>query len=214
MPLGLQTNYLNLIDQAVRALDTACSSPATYSQVRRLTTLLTTLLYYHHTARKEVPATPLQQTAAELQSYKDDLKSRSNRSEQVTIKSFSKLSQNAQNLIGSMLALELREMLDDFSDVDLSKKLQFEALKRAVDRAQDQVAQPQGRPPLEYLDQFCKGITEFARDDLKIDVKVSNHHKGEPVTDFEHMLVIGFRLVDTAISYHGIVKRYHEAIKR
>ena len=135
MPLGLQTNYLNLIYQAVSALDTACYGPATYSQVRRLTTLLTTLLCYHHTARKAVHATPLQQTAAELQSYKDDLKSRSNRSEHVTIKSFSKLSQNAQNLIGSMLALELREMLDDFSDVDLSKKLQFEALKRAGHRS-------------------------------------------------------------------------------
>lgn len=131
MPLGLQTNYLNLIYQAVSALDTACYGPATYSQVRRLTTLLC----YHHTARKAVHATPLQQTAAELQSYKDDLKSRSNRSEHVTIKSFSKLSQNAQNLIGSMLALELREMLDDFSDVDLSKKLQFEALKRAGHRS-------------------------------------------------------------------------------
>ena len=214
MPLGLQTNFLDLIDQAVSALDTSCSSPATYSQVQRLTTLLTTLMYYHHTAQKAVPRSPLQPTAAELQRYKDDLKSRSNRSEHVTIKSFSKLSQNAQNLIGSMLALELREMLDDFSDLDLSKKLQFEALKRAVDRAQDQAAQSQGRPPLEYLGQFCKDITGFARDDLKIDVKVRNHHKGEPVTDFEHMLVIGFRIVDTAISYHGIVKRYHEAIKR
>ena len=65
MPLGLQTNFLDLIDQAVSALDTACSSPATYSQVQRLTTLLTTLTYYHHTARKAVPRSPLQQTAAE-----------------------------------------------------------------------------------------------------------------------------------------------------
>ena len=32
MPLGLQTNFLDLIDQAVSALDTACSSPAFASE--------------------------------------------------------------------------------------------------------------------------------------------------------------------------------------
>ena len=112
-----------------------------------------------------------------------------------------------------MIALETHQLVDSFYDIDFSNAVHFAALKRAVIRARDQISSNVGRPRDDILDQFYFNITVFARDELGADIRVRNHRKGRPVTPFERMVVAGHRLIDVWISYHGIVKRYTEAMK-
>ena len=201
-------------EEAFRALEMTCGGQPNPQHVRRLHEYLFTLFCSSYESRQEGSPSTLAKTAQELQRYLDKLNNRSGLSDHVSIKSFLALSETAQALVASMIALETHQLIDSFYDIDFSNQAHFDALKHAVARARDQISRNVGRPSDDCLDQFYFNITTFAHDELGADIRVRNHHKGGPVTPFERMIVAGHRLTDITISYHGIVKRYAAAMKR
>lgn len=201
-------------EEAFRALEAACGGPPKPQHLRQLHEHLFALFYSSYEKIQEVSPSALVKTAQELQRFLDKLNNRTGLSDHISHKSFLALSETAQALVGSMFALETQQLVDSFHDIDFSNVAHIDALKRAVNRARDQISSNVGRPRDDLLDRFYFNITAFARDELGADIRVRNHHKGCPVTPFERMVVAGHRLIDVTISYHGIVKRYAEAMKR
>ncbi|MEL0032033.1 MAG: hypothetical protein VW712_03655, partial [Paracoccaceae bacterium] len=139
---------------------------------------------------------------------------RANLSEAVTLNSFLKLSSEAQDILGSMLALETRDQFDNFAQIDFNRAYDHEALLAATKRARDWISEERGRPTKDHLDQFFDGVTELFKSIPGADLTVSNHYNKQPKTPFETVLHAGHCLIDVNVSYHATVKAYERFKER
>jgi hypothetical protein len=114
----------------------------------------------------------------------------------------------AQDILGSMLALETREQFDNFAQIDFNRPYDHEALLDATKRARDWISEERGRPTKDHLDQFFDGVTELFKSIAGADLTVSNHYNTQPKTPFETVLHAGHCLIDVNVSYHATVKAY------
>ena len=105
-------------------------------------------LFLSHLRTIPAPKTlPKSQTVTkELDRLLERLRGRTNLSEAVTLNSFLKLSSDAQDILGSMLALETREQFDNFAQIDFNRPYDHEALLAATKRARDWISEGAGPP--------------------------------------------------------------------
>jgi hypothetical protein len=191
------------------ALDQAYGGQASMASNLRLNGLLTDLVFSDVAVRQEKPLSRTQVVAQELSRFLERLRGRSNPSEQVTLNSFLKLSEEAQQILASMIALETRGVVDNFVQIDFSRPDHHQALLAAATRAHHWVAEPQGRPKRDHLNTYFDGTTALFQQIPNAELKVSNHHNGRPKTPFETVLHAGHRMIDVDVSYHATVKAYH-----
>ena len=191
------------------ALDQAYGGQASMAANLRLNGLLTDLVFSDVAVRQEKPLSRTQVVAQELSRFLERLRGRSNPSEQVTLNSFLKLSEEAQQILASMIALETRGVVDNFVQIDFSRPDHHQALLAAATRAHHWVAEPQGRPKRDHLNDYFDGTTALFQQIPNAELKVSNHHNGRPKTPFETVLHAGHRMIDVGVSYHATVKAYH-----
>jgi hypothetical protein len=171
--------------------------------------LLTDLVFSDVAVRQGKPLSRTQEVAKELSRYLERLRGRSNPSEQVTLNSFLKLSEEAQQILASMIALETRGVVDNFVQIDFSRPDHHQALLAAATRAHHWVAEPQGRPKRDHLIDYFEGTTELFQQIPNAELKVSNHYDARPQTPFETILHAGHRMTDVGVSYQATVKAYH-----
>jgi len=172
-------------------------------------------LFLSHLAQYQPQsATKTQIVTKELDRLLERLRGRTNLSEAVTLNSFLKLSSEAQEILGSMLALETREQFDNFAQIDFNRTYDHEALIAATKRARDWISEERGRPTKDHLDQFFDGVTELFQSIAGADLKVSNHYNKRPKTPFETVLHAGHCLIDVNVSYHATVKAYERFKER
>lgn len=172
-------------------------------------------LYLSHLAQYQPQSrTKTQKVAKELDRLLERLRGRTNLSEAVTLNSFLKLSSDAQDILGSMLALEARHEFDNFAQIDFDREYDHEALLTATERARDWISEDRGRPTKDHLDQFFDGVTELFKGISGAGLKVSNHYNKRPKTPFETVLHAGHCLIDVNVSYHATVKAYKRFIER
>jgi hypothetical protein len=152
--------------------------------------------------------TKTQTVTKELDRLLERLRGRTNLSQAVTLNSFFKLSSEAQDILGSMLALETRDQFDNFAQIDFDRAYDHQALLTATKRARDWISEERGRPTKDHLDQFFDGVTELFKGISGADLKVSNHYNKRPKTPFETVLHAGHCLIDVNVSYHATVKAY------
>jgi hypothetical protein len=171
--------------------------------------LLTDLVFSDVAVRLGKPLSRTQEVAKELSRYLERLRGRTNPSEQVTLNSFLKLSGEAQQILGSMIALETRGVVDNFVQIDFSRPDHHQALLAAAARAHHWIAEPQGRPKRDHLNDYFEGTTELFKQIPNAELKVSNHFDDQPKTHFETILHAGHRMIDVGVSYHATVKAYH-----
>ena len=150
----------------------------------------------------------------ELDRLLERLRGRTNLSEAVTLNSFLKLSSDAQDILGSMLALETREQFDNFAQIDFNRPYDHEALLAATKRARNWISEGRGRPTKDHLDQFFDGVTELFESIAGADLKVSNHYNKQPKTPFETVLHAGHCVIDANVSYRATVKAYERFKER
>ena len=191
------------------ALDQAYGGTAQRAANLRLNGLLTDLVFSYVSVRQEKPVSKTQEVAKELSRYLERLRARTNPSEQVTLNGFLKLSEEAQQILGSMIALETRGVVDNFVQIDFGRPDHHQALLAAATRAHHWIAEPQGRPKQDHLNDYFDGTTELFQQIPNAELKVSNHHNGRPKTPFETVLHAGHRMIDVGVSYHATVKAYH-----
>jgi hypothetical protein len=172
-------------------------------------------LFLSHLAQYQPQsATKTQIVTKELDRLLERLRGRTNLSEAVTLNSFLKLSSDAQDILGSMLALETREQFDNFTQIDFDRAYDHQALLTATARARDWISEDRGRPTKDHLDQFFDGVTELFKSIPGADLKVSNHYNMRPKTPFETVLHAGHCLIDVNVSYHATAKAYERFKER
>ena len=172
-------------------------------------------LFLSHLAQYQPQsATKTQIVTKELDRLLERLRGRTNLSEAVTLNSFLKLSSDAQDILGSMLALETREQFDNFAQIDFNRAYDHEALLAATERARDWISEERGRPTKDHLDQFFDGVTELFKGISGADLTVSNHYNKQPKTPFETVLHAGHCLIDVNASYHATAKAYERFKER
>jgi hypothetical protein len=191
------------------ALDQAYGGQASMASNLRLNGLLTDLVFSDVAVRQEKPLSRTQVVAQELSRFLERLRGRSNPSEQVTLNSFLKLSEEAQQILASMIALETRGVVDNFVQIDFGRPDHHQALLAAATRAHHWVAEPQGRPKRDHLIDYFEGTTELFQQIPNAELKVSNHYDARPQTPFETILHAGHRMTDVGVSYQATVKAYH-----
>ena len=198
----------------LHALDDAFQGAAPVKVRLCLQDLLSKLYLSHLAQYQPIDRTKTQKVVTELDRLLERLRGRTNLSEAVTLNSFLNLSSDAQDILGSMLALETRDQFDNFAQLDFNRAYDHEALLAATKRARDWISEEQGRPTKDHLDQFFEGVTELFTSIAGADLKVSNHYNKQPKTPFETILHAGHCLIDVNVSYHATVKAYERFKER
>ena len=199
---------------AILAIDGEFSEKASVEGKLFIEGLLSKLFMAHLKKREPYSATKTQNVKKELNRLLERLRGRTKLSEAVTLNSFLKLSSEAQDILGSMLALETQEQFDNFAQIDFNRAYDHEALLAATKRARDWISEEQGRPTKDHLDQFFDGVTELFKSIPGADLTVSNHYNKQPKTPFETLLYAGHCLIDVNVSYHATVKAYERFKER
>ena len=200
--------------KAFGALDEVFIGTAPISSKLLLQDLFSKLFLSHLAQHQPQSVTKTQTVTKELDRLLERLRGRTNLSEAVTLNSVLKLSSEAQDILGSMLALETREQFDNFAQIDFNRPYDHEALLDATKRARDWISEERGRPTKDHLDQFFDGVTELFQSIAGADLKVSNHYNKRPKTPFETVLHAGHCLIDVNVSYHATVKAYERFKER
>jgi hypothetical protein len=201
-------------EDAFTSLDVACDGATPLAKKLRCKNLLTDLTLAHVALRHQLPKTGTTIVSKELNRLLERLRGRTNLSEAVTLNSFLNLSSEAQDILGSMLALETREQFDNFAQIDFNRAYDHETLLIATKTARDWTSEERGRPTKDHLDQFFDGVTELFKGISGADLKVSNHYNKRPKTPFETVLHAGHCLIDVNVSYHATVKAYQRFKER
>ena len=201
-------------DDAFSSLDVACDGEAPLAKKLRCKNLLTDLTLANVALRHQLPKTGTEIVSKELNRLLEQLRRRTKLSEAVTLNSFLKLSLEAQDILGSMLALETHDQFDNFAQIDFNRAYDHQALLTATERARDWISEDRGRPTKEHLDQFFDGVTELFASIPGADLTVSNHYNKQPKTPFETVLHAGHCLIDVNVSYHATVKAYERFKER
>jgi hypothetical protein len=191
------------------ALDRAYGQTPPRAANLRLNGLLTDLVFSDVALRQYKPVSRTQEVAQELSRYLERLRGRTKPSERVTLNSFFKLSEEAQQILCSMIALETRGVIDNFVQIDFDRPDHHQALLATASRARNWIAEPQGRPKRDHLNDYFEGVTELFKQIPNAELNVSNHFNGQPKTPFETILHAGHRITDFGVSYHATVKAYH-----
>lgn len=199
---------------AFTALDVACDGTAPLTKKLRCKNLLTDVALANVALRHRLPKTGTTIVSKELNRLLERLRERIKLSEAVTLNSFLKLSSDAQDILGSMLALETREQFDNFTQIDFNRAYDHQALLTATKRARDWISEDRGRPTKDHLDLFFDGVTELFKSISGADLTVSNHYNKQPKTPFEILLHAGHCLIDVNVSYHATVKAYERFKER
>ena len=201
-------------EDAFTSLDVACDGEAPLGKKLRCKNLFTDLTLANAALRHQLPKTGTTVVSKELNRLLERLRGRTNLSESVTLNSFLKLSSEAQDILGSMLALETREQFDNFTQIDFNRAYDHQALLTATKRARDWISEDRGRPTKDHLDLFFDGVTELFKSIPGADLTVSNHYNKQPKTPFETLLHAGHCLIDVNVSYHATVKAYERFKER
>ena len=212
--LGQQSHFNGQVSIAIGALDGPFNGTAPISTKLCTQDLLSKLFLSHLAQYQPQSRTKTQKVAKELDRHLERLRGRTNLSEAVTLNSFLKLSSDAQDILGSMFALEARHEFDNFAQIDFDREYDHEALLTATERARDWISEDRGRPTKDHLDQFFDGVTELFKGISGADLKVSNHYNKRPKTPFETVLHAGHCLIDVNVSYYATVKAYKRFTKR
>ena len=114
----------------------------------------------------------------------------------------------------SDIAYAFRDEIDDYMQIDLGNAKHVKLLKVAVDRSINKVANKQGRPVNEPLDEFFIGLRDLYGEATGKKAIAEAHYSNEPKTDFEKLIYLGYQIIRPAQEYQAALKAYERAISR
>ena len=149
-----------------------------------------------------------------LSNFKANLLRRKKASNTLTSSRLMEISEPARAILLSDIAYTFRGEIDNYTQIDFGDTKHLELLKAAVDSSISKVANKQGRPVNEPLDEFFIGLRDLYESATGNPAVTGAHFDGKPKTDFEKLVHLGFQIIRPAQEYQAALKAYERAISR
>ena len=151
---------------------------------------------------------------AALKRFKANLKRRTDARDGLTSKRLMDLPDDARAILLSSIAFIFRDEVDEWSQIDFGNETHVEMLEASVASSLAKLTNPQGRPVNEALDVFFLGLRDLYQKTTGKEAAAGAHHNGEPNSDFEKLMYLGYQLIRPANSYATALKAWERAIER
>lgn len=124
------------------------------------------------------------------------------------------LPEPARSILLSGIAFVFRDAIDDYTQIDFGNARHVPLLKVAVDSSITKITYRQGRPINEALDEFFIGLRDLYETATCKKATAGAHFDGEPKTDFEKLVHLGYQIIRPAQAYPSALKAYERAMRR
>lgn len=196
------------------ALDDACKRVLNIKHRLAIRELAMTLSYSEKWKTKEPNDQGYSDPNRDLSNFKLNLRRRKKTSDQIIISTLMKLAEPARSILLSDIAFIFRDEIDDYTQIDFSNARHVELLKVAIDSSISKVSNKKGRPVNEPLDEFFIGLKTLFENATGKPAIAGAHFDGQPKTDFEKLMYLGYQIIRPAQSYPSALKAYERAISR
>ena len=149
-----------------------------------------------------------------LINFKANLRRRKKTSDTLTSSRLMEIPETARAILLSDIAFVFRNDVDDYTQIDFSNAKHVELLGGAVDNSITKVTNKHGRPINEALDEFFIGLKALFENATGKPGVAGAHFDGQPRTDFEKLMYLGYQIIRPAQSYPSALKAYERAISR
>ena len=201
-----------------QALENALTSACNYNlQIKHrleLRRLAISLKYEADLKKQSSENQNYAQTLKALTNFKSNLQRRKKTSDMLTSPRLIKIPEPARSVLLSNIAFIFRDEIDDYTQIDFRNDRHVELLKVAVDSSISKVSVKQGRPVNEPIDEFFIGLKDLFENATGKPAVAGAHFDGQPKTDFEKLMYLGYQIIRPAQSYPSALKAYERAISR
>ena len=196
------------------ALITACNGNLQIRHRLELRALALSLKYDAEIKKQGVAQQNHVEPFKALTNFKANLQRRKRPSDTLTSSKLMEIPEPAGSILLSDIALTFRDEIDDYTQIDFSNARHVELLKVAIDSSISKVTNKKGRPVNEPLDEFFIGLKTLFENATGKPAIAGAHFDGQPKTDFEKLMYLGYQIIRPAQSYPSALKAYERAISR
>lgn len=213
-------NHRNLIiptyDTEVleKALEESCSGNIQIRHRLEIRNLAISLWYDAELKKQGTTNQSHVETIKALTNFKANLQRRKKTSDILTSSRLIEIPEPANTILHADIANTFRDEIDDYTQIDFGNDKHVELLKAAVDRSISKVANKQGRPVNEALDEFFIGLKDLYETSTGKAAIAEGHYSNQPKTDFEKLIYLGYQIIRPAQEYEAAYKAYERAISR
>ena len=149
-----------------------------------------------------------------LTNFRANLQRRKRPSDTLTSSRLMEIPEPARSILLSDIAYTFHDEIDDYTQIDFGNDKHVALLQVAVDSSISKVSYRQGRPINEPLDEFFIGLRDLYEAATGKPAVAGAHFDGQPKTDFEKLMYLGYQIIRPAQSYPSALKAYERAISR
>lgn len=196
------------------ALASACNGNLQITYRLELRRLVASLWYDTEMKKQGVTKQNHHEPLRALTNFKANLKRRKKTSDPLTSSRLMEVPEPARAILITDMAYTFRDEIDDYTQIDFGNAKHMKLLKAAVDSSISKVADKQGRPVNEPLDEFFIGLRDLYEAATGRTAIATAHYNNEPKSDFEKLIYLGYQIIRPAQKYPSALKTYERAISR
>lgn len=197
-----------------KALGSACGGNLQIRHRLNLRNLALSLKYDAEMKKQGVTKHKYVEPIKALANFKASLQRRKKTSDPLTSSRLMEIPEPARSILQSDIAYTFRDEIDDYAQIDFGNDKHVALLQAAVDSSVSKVSNRQGRPTNEALDEFFISVKELFENATGKPAVAGAHFDGQPKTDFEKLIYLGYQIIRPAYSYPTALKAYERAISR
>jgi hypothetical protein len=196
------------------ALKGACGGNLQITQRLALRRLATSLWYDTEMNKQGAIQQNHNEPLKALTNFKANLQRRKNASDTLTSSRLMEVPEPARAILIADIAYTFRDEIDDYTQIDFGNDKHVKLLKVAVDSSISKIADKQGRPVNEPLDEFFIGLRDLYEVATGKKATAEARYSNKPKTDFEQLIYLGYQIIRPAQNYDAAYKAYERAISR
>jgi hypothetical protein len=196
------------------ALKGACGGNLQITQRLALRRLATSLWYDTEMNKQGAIQQDHNEPLKALTNFKANLQRRKNASDTLTSSRLMEVPEPARAILIADIAYTFRDEINDYTQIDFGNDEHVKLLKVAVDSSVSKIADKQGRPVNEPLDEFFIGLRDLYEAATGKKATAEARYSNKPKTDFEQLIYLGYQIIRPAQNYDAAYKAYERAISR
>ena len=196
------------------AFEESCSENLQITQRLELRRLATSLWYDTEMNKQGAIQQNHNELLKALTNFKANLQRRKNASDTLTSSRLMEVPEPARAILIADIAYTFRDEIDDYTQIDFGNDKHVKLLKVAVDSSISKIADKQGRPVNEPLDEFFIGLRDLYEVATGKKATAEARYSNKPKTDFEQLIYLGYQVIRPAQEYQAALKAYQRAISR